>query len=96
MMLGVQPGPVIGHEAARQMARGAIERFDADVAVATTGVLGPVHEEGQPIGTLWLGGCSRRQPALAMRRELGGREPAELRDAAVHEALALMVTLLEQ
>ena len=95
-MLGVQPGPVIGHEAARQMARGAIERFDADVAVATTGALGPVREEGVPIGTLWLGGCSRRQPALAMRKELDGRDPAELRDAAVHEALALMITLLEQ
>jgi hypothetical protein len=43
-----------------------------------------------------LGGCSRRQPALAMRKELAGRDPGELRDAAVHEALALMVTLLEQ
>ncbi len=95
-MLGVQPGPVIGHEAARQMARGAIERFEADVAVATTGALGPVREEDQPVGTLWLGGCSGRQPALAMRKELAGGDPAELRDAAVHEALALMITLLEQ
>ncbi len=95
-MLGVRPGPVISHEAARQMARGALERFDADVAIATTGVMGPAREEGQEIGTLWLGGCSRRQPALAMRKALAGDDPADLRDAAVHGALALIITLLEQ
>jgi hypothetical protein len=31
-----------------------------------------------------------------MRRELVGDDPSELRDAAVHEALALIITLLEQ
>ena len=95
-MLGVQPGPVICHEAARQMARGALERFDADVAVATTGVLGPVREEGQAVGTLWLAGCSRRQPALAVRKALTGDEPGDVRDGAVHEALRLLIMLLEQ
>jgi PncC family amidohydrolase len=95
-LLGVRPGPVISHEAARQMARGALERFDADVAVATTGVVGPVREESQPVGTLWLGGCSRRQPALAMRKILVGEQPEELRDDAVRAALRLLVMLLEQ
>ena len=95
-MLGVAPGPVISHEAARQMARGALERFDADVAVATTGVLGPARQEGQSVGTLWLGGASRRQPALGLRKALTGHEPGDLRDAAVFDALRLLVTLLEQ
>ncbi len=95
-MLDVAPGPVISHDAARQMARGALERFDADVAVATTGVLGPAREEDQSVGTLWLGGCSRRQPALAMRKTLNGTEPADLRDGAVADALLLLITLLEQ
>jgi len=95
-LLGVRPGPVISHEAARQMARGALERFDGDVAVATTGVIGPTREESQPVGTLWLGGCSRRQPALAMRKILEGTHPDELRDDAVRAALRLLVMLLEQ
>ena len=94
--LGVPPGPVICHEAARQMARGALERFDADVAVATTGVLGPAAQERQPVGTLWVGGCSRRQPALAMRKILLGETPEDLRDGAVQEALGLIILLLEQ
>lgn len=95
-LLGVPPGPVIGHEAARQMARSALERFDADVAIATTGVIGPASEEHQPVGTLWVGGCSRRQPALAMRKELEGDGPGAMRDAAVQEALRMLIVLLEQ
>lgn len=94
--LGVRPGPVIGHEAARQMASSALEQFEADVAVATTGVIGPAREERQPVGTLWVGGCSRRQPALAMRKALPGETPAALRDDAVAEALSLLIMLLEQ
>jgi nicotinamide-nucleotide amidase len=95
-LLGVRPGPCIVHEAARQMARGAIERLDGDVAVATTGVVGPMREESQPVGTLWLGGCSRHQPALAMRKVLNGDDPGELRDDAVRAALRLLIMLLEQ
>ena len=95
-LLGVPPGPVIGHEAARQMARSALERFDADVAIATTGVIGPAREERQPVGTLWVGGCSRRQPALAMRKELAGERPGAVRDLAVQEALRMLIVLLEQ
>ncbi len=95
-LLGVPPGPVISHEAARQMARSACERFDADVAVATTGAIGPAREERQPIGTLWVGGCSRRQPALAMRKELVGDRPGARRNSAVQEALGMLIVLLEQ
>lgn len=95
-LLGVPPGPVIGHEAARQMARSVLEHFDADVAIATTGVIGPAREERQPVGTLWVGGCSLRQPALAMRNELEGDRPAALREAAVQEALGMLIVLLEQ
>jgi nicotinamide-nucleotide amidase len=95
-LLGVRPGPVISHEAARQMARGVLERFDGDVAIATTGVVGPGREESQPVGTLWLGGCSRRQPALAMRKLLVGETPEELRENAVRASLQLLVMLLEQ
>jgi nicotinamide-nucleotide amidase len=94
--LGVPPGPAIGHEAARQMARSALEQFEADLAVATTGVIGPACEERQPVGTLWVGGCSFRQPALAMRKAIDGDTPEQRREQAVLEALDLLIVLLEQ
>ena len=93
-LLGVPPGPVVSEEAACQMACGALQRFEADVAVATTGVIGPVKEEGQPVGTLWLGGCTYRGPSIGVRRTLTGSDPVEHRDAAVREALRLMIDLL--
>jgi nicotinamide-nucleotide amidase len=93
-LLGVPPGPVVSEEAARQMACGALQRFDADVAVATTGVIGPVQEEGQPVGTLWLGGCIRGGPSFGIRKQLTGSDPTEHRDAAVREALRLMIDML--
>ncbi len=95
-LLGVQPGRVVTHEASRQMARGVLERFDADVAIATTGVVGPAREERQSVGTLWLGGCSRRQPALAMRKTLLGERPEERREDAARAGLRLLIMLLEQ
>jgi nicotinamide mononucleotide (NMN) deamidase PncC len=59
-------------------------------------VVGPAREERQPVGTLWLGGCSRRQPPLAMRKDLLGASPAERRDDAARAALRLLIMLLEQ
>ena len=53
-LLGVQPGPVVTAACARQMARGAARVLDADAAVATTGVGGPDHQEGEPPGTVFV------------------------------------------
>ena len=36
------------------MARGARERFGADVGIATTGVAGPTEQEGQPVGLVYV------------------------------------------
>jgi nicotinamide-nucleotide amidase len=48
------PGTV-SEECAREMARGALRLFGADVAVSLTGVAGPEPLEGKPPGTLWIG-----------------------------------------
>lgn len=47
------PGTV-SEACAREMARGALGLFRADVAVALTGVAGPEPLEGQPPGTVWI------------------------------------------
>lgn len=48
------PGTV-SEECAREMARGALRLFGADVAVSLTGVAGPEPLEGKPPGTVWIG-----------------------------------------
>ena len=54
-VLGVTPGPVVSRAAAMEMADGVRRRLGADVGVAATGVAGPTEQEGQPVGTVWLG-----------------------------------------
>ena len=54
-LLGVPEGPVVSADAARAMAEGARRLLGADVALATTGVAGPAEQEGQAVGTVFLG-----------------------------------------
>jgi nicotinamide-nucleotide amidase len=54
-LLGVPEGPVVTAAAAAAMATGVRELLGADVGLATTGVAGPAEQEGQPVGTVWLG-----------------------------------------
>ena len=54
-LLDVPEGPVVRAEAAEAMARGVRKLLDADVGIAATGVAGPAEQEGQPVGTVFLG-----------------------------------------
>ena len=54
-LLGVAEGPVVTKEAAAAMAAGVRRLLEADVGIATTGVAGPTEQEGQPVGTVFLG-----------------------------------------
>jgi len=54
-LLGVPEGPVVSEQAAIAMAEGARRVLGADVALSTTGVAGPAEQEGQPVGTVFLG-----------------------------------------
>jgi nicotinamide-nucleotide amidase len=54
-LLGVTPGPVVSRSAAEQMAVGAARVLGADVGLAVTGVAGPTEQDGQPVGTVWMG-----------------------------------------
>jgi nicotinamide-nucleotide amidase len=54
-LLGVADGPVVSESAAAGMATGAARLLGADVALAVTGVAGPAEQEGQPVGTVWVG-----------------------------------------
>jgi len=54
-LLGVPDGPVVSEAAAKAMAVGAARVLGADVGLAVTGVAGPTEQDGQAVGTVWLG-----------------------------------------
>ena len=54
-LLGVGEGPVVSEIAARQMAVGVRNRLGADIGLSLTGVAGPAEQDGQPVGTLFVG-----------------------------------------
>ena len=54
-LLGVSEGPVVSEIAARQMAVGVRDRLGADIGLSLTGVAGPAEQDGQPVGTLFVG-----------------------------------------
>jgi nicotinamide-nucleotide amidase len=93
--LGVDRGVLEQHgavsvEVVRQMAAGALQASGTDVVVAITGVAGP--DGGtleKPVGLVYLA-CGRRGRPLQVVRELFAGERAEVRSAAVAEALRLL------
>ena len=55
-VLGLPDGsPVVTLEAAKAMADGVRKHLGADVGIGVTGVAGPDEQEGQPVGTVFLG-----------------------------------------
>ena len=53
-VLGVGAPSVLTADAAVEMARGVASLLDAQIAVATTGVLGDEPEDGTPAGTVYI------------------------------------------
>jgi nicotinamide-nucleotide amidase len=91
-LLGVGEGPVVSEAAARQMAHGARVQLGADIGLSLTGVAGPDEQDGQPVGTLFVGivgpGFDEVRHALIP----GQRE--QMRQFAVITALGVLRTEL--
>jgi nicotinamide-nucleotide amidase len=87
-LLDVPEGPVVCATAARAMAAGVRKLLSADVGLATTGVAGPDEQDGQPVGTVFLG--------LALGDSVEAREvhlpgdPDRVRQYAVISVLDLL------
>ena len=75
-VLGVPDGtPVISGECAVAMAEGVRKVVGSDVGISVTGVAGPAEQEGQPVGTVWLGLALPDRESEAVHVRLpGGRE----------------------
>jgi PncC family amidohydrolase len=94
-LLSVPDGPVVSAECAEAMAAGVAELLGAEVGIATTGVAGPATEEGQPVGTVFIG-YATKDGGGARRLELSpAGSPEYIREATVDAAITLLHHQLE-
>lgn len=86
-------------DVARQMADGvrsalAVDGRPADIGISTTGVAGPDPQDGQPVGTVFIGlAFGNRVRSVALR--LSGDRSA-IRSAVVSESLVHLRNLLDE
>jgi nicotinamide-nucleotide amidase len=87
-LLDVPEGPVVCATAARAMAARVRKLLGADVGLATTGVAGPDEQDGQPVGTVFLG-VALGENVEAREVHLPG-DPDRVRQYAVISVLDLL------
>jgi nicotinamide-nucleotide amidase len=80
----------VSAETAEAMARGALARSRADVAISVTGIAGPDGGSSEkPVGLVWFGLARKGGPTLTVHEIFPG-DRAAIRQAAVARALALL------
>ena len=95
-MLGVEASTLatfgaVSKETATQMAVGALERADVDLAVSITGIAGPGGATPRkPVGLVHFAAAGRSGRLIHHERRFGDIGRAEVRNASVMEALALL------
>jgi len=77
---------VVSPECARAMAEGVRHRLGATYAISTTGVAGPDPQQGQPVGTVFVG-IAGPGDVTALALELAG-DRSTIQDRTCAEALA--------
>jgi nicotinamide-nucleotide amidase len=99
-LLGVSAETLKAHGAvsapsAAEMARGARERFDSDLAVSITGIAGPDGGTPEkPVGTVFFAIASRDGSVVGKKRLLLGDRAVIRRTSALH-ALEMLRRLLQ-
>jgi nicotinamide-nucleotide amidase len=94
-LLGVRPDTLNTHGAvseavAAEMAQGALDRSDAQIAVSVTGIAGPGGSDHKPEGRVCFGLAHRGQ-IVTETHDFGPLGRTEVRAAAVAHALALVL-----
>lgn len=91
-VLGVDESILLGpgavsEEAAMAMAEAAAMKFASDVGLSATGVAGPSEQEGNPVGTIWVGATFGGKTEARRVRGYGDRD--NIRQIAVTAAIDL-------
>ena len=99
-MLGIRPETIEAHgavsaEVVAQMAAGPLAHSDADIAVAITGIAGPVEGSSKPEGRVWFA-ISTVAGVKTTVREFGAIGRAKVRQASVEQALALLLGAIKR
>lgn len=93
-LLGVGDGPVVSERAALEMAEGAARVLGADIGLSLTGVAGPTEQDGQPVGTVWVGLAGQpvggSQATLLRLGRYGGGDREPIRQIATISALDML------
>ena len=101
-LLGVPAGTLEAHGAvseatARAMARGAIARSRAEVAVSITGVAGPAGGTAEkPVGLVHFACAGPGAAMVAIERRFGDLGRSEIRIASIEQALVLLEQAAEE
>jgi len=88
-VLGVTAERVVSPDCAIQMATGVQLMLGADWALSTTGVAGPDEQEGQPVGTVYVGLAGPRNVRSASFFLVGDR--GQIRSSTCAVALGLLL-----
>lgn len=95
-MLGVRAETLevhgaVSEEVAREMAEGALDHSEAEVAVSITGIAGPGGSEHKPEGRVCFGLARTGRATRVETVEFGAQGRAKVRAAARDHALALLL-----
>ncbi|MDR6224253.1 competence/damage-inducible protein A [Desmospora profundinema] len=89
----IETDGAISESVARSMAKGAMDRLDADWGISVTGVAGPDPAEGKPVGLVYLGIAEKGRQTSVHRLSLrGSREKIQIW-AAKHALFILLERL---
>jgi nicotinamide-nucleotide amidase len=94
-LLEVPDGPVVSAQCAEAMAAGAAVLLEADVGLATTGVAGPAEQDGEPVGTVFIGLVIGDGKPESVRLHLPG-DRRRIREFASISALDLLRRRLQE
>lgn len=81
---------VVSSPVAKEMAEGARQVLDTDLAISFTGVAGPASLEGKAAGTVWIGLAQRGKVPAAFLFQIN-RDRNGIRQQAVNEGLNLIL-----
>lgn len=75
---------------AEGLALAAVDRLGADVGLSVVGVAGPAEQDGQPVGTIWIGTVGPDGVPRSAQVSLPGRSRVEIQDFAASAALSAL------
>jgi nicotinamide-nucleotide amidase len=101
-MIGVPPATIekygaVSRETAEAMAKGALTRAMADLAVSVTGIAGPDGgTPTKPVGLVYFAAATRGGRLIHQERRFGDIGRTEVRRKSVLQAMAMLTELAER